>query len=191
MSAWPVASVAIRSLNTTSLPIPSARTVVPGGVPLALGLTAPVTPTVWAMPRPANPKSTEAIVEAAIAMRRGLMMSPLESDLRGKGRRGVVEREIGQVRGRDLPLDPDPGGEPFGDVQELRCAEEPTPVAALHQRIDRGIGAIVGRPIVPHFRARLPGARNAGKAGIEQAPVPPPIAPLSPLLPLGFRRQTH
>src|SRR5205085_1725097 len=56
--------------------VPSSRTVAPGGVPVALGLTAPVTPTFCAEARPAKARTREAVVQAAIAMRRGLMMSP-------------------------------------------------------------------------------------------------------------------
>src|SRR5262249_10922330 len=97
-----------------------------------------------------------------MAMRRALMMAPLEARFDGKGRRRVVEGEITEVRGRDLPLDPNPGGEPLVQVQELRRAEEPAAVARLDDRVDRGIGGMVGRPIMPRLEDRLPRPSDAG-----------------------------
>src|SRR3954447_15183063 len=85
---WPASVVAIRSLKMTSCPITRGRLAPPGGVPVAAGLTALLTPTLsWADARLAPPSSRTAAIAAARVNGTGLGIGRLlERDLLRRAR---------------------------------------------------------------------------------------------------------
>src|ERR1700720_4048018 len=99
----------MRSLKTTSCPSTSRRGAAPGGIPVASGLTALLTPTrCWATDgRPASPvpnsKAANMTVRNGRRATGGIELSS-KPDLRPDQDRGVVVRGERQVRGDDIAL---------------------------------------------------------------------------------------